>query len=126
MLEPRGRLLQVSEAWQEHLSHKPSSCTPFLEDNPAGDNSEQRICCRRWPNSFTILDDSEELFPNLSRQGRTSLPTVRAEAESHGEVEPTQGRGTIRGHALCRERSRSSSPYPYPAGGSTDTFSAGS
>jgi hypothetical protein len=95
-----------------------------LAGHPAGDNGKQFIRRRHWPSSFVILDDSEELFPNLNRQGRTSLPTVRAEAEAHEEAEPTQGPGSIRVHAPCRERSRSSSPYPYPAGGSTNTSSA--
>jgi hypothetical protein len=46
-LEPRGGLLQVQENWQEHLPYKSSSCTPFLEDNLAGDNGGQSIHRRR-------------------------------------------------------------------------------
>jgi hypothetical protein len=53
-LEPRGGLLQVLEAWRQHLPCKPSTCSPFLEDNLARDNGEQSICRRRWPNSLAI------------------------------------------------------------------------
>jgi hypothetical protein len=125
-LEPRRGLLQVREAWQEHIARKPSSCTPFPEDNRAEDNSEKSICRCHWPNSFVILNDSEELYPSLSRLGRTSLPTMRAEAEAHEEAKPTWDPCSSRGHALRQEGSRSSSPCPYPAGGITDTSSVGS
>jgi hypothetical protein len=54
-MEHRGGLLQVQEDWQEYFPRKPSSCIAFLEDNLAGDNG------------------SEELYPSLSRLGRTSL-----------------------------------------------------
>jgi hypothetical protein len=53
-----------------------------------------------------------------------SLPTMRAEAEAHGEAKPTRGPGSSRGHAPHQEGLRSSSPYLYPAGGSTNTSSA--
>jgi hypothetical protein len=59
---------------------------PFLKDNLAGDNGEQSIRRHRWPNSFTVLNDSEVLYSGLSRLGRMSLPMMRAEAEAHGEV----------------------------------------
>jgi hypothetical protein len=113
----------VREAWQEHLHHKPSSCTPFLEDHLSWDNGEQSICRRHWLNSLTISNDSEELFPGLSHLLRTSLSTMRAEVEAHGEVKPTRGLGSSRGHAPCQEGSRSSSLYP--AGGSIDASSPG-
>jgi hypothetical protein len=89
MLEPRGGLLQVREAWQEHLPCKPSSCTPFLDDNLAGDNGEQSIYRHRWLNSFVVLNDSKELYPNLSRLGRTSFLMMQAKVEAHGEAKPT-------------------------------------
>jgi hypothetical protein len=66
----------VQEAWQEHLSCKPSSCIPSLKDGSAGDDGKQSFCHCRWPNSLTVSDDSEELFPSLSRIGRKSLPTM--------------------------------------------------
>jgi hypothetical protein len=51
---------------------------------------------------------------------------MRVEAEAHGEAEPSQGLDSSRRHAPHWEGSRSSSLYTYPAGGSTDTSSAGS
>jgi hypothetical protein len=114
----------VWEAWQEHLPRKPSSCTHFLKDNLAGDNSEKSIRRRHWPNSFDILNNSEELYPSLSRLGRMSFPMMRVEVVSHEEAKPTRGPGSSHKHMLRQEGLRSSSPYPYPAGGSTDTSSA--
>jgi hypothetical protein len=66
----------VREDWEEHLPRKPSSCTPFLEGNLAGDDDEQSICRHRQPNSLaalTVSNDSEELLPISSRLERTSL-----------------------------------------------------
>jgi hypothetical protein len=115
----------VREAWQEHLPRKPSSCIPSLEDKTARDNGEQSICRRRRPNSLAVSNDSEELFPSLNHPRRTSLLTMRAKAEAREEAEPTWGPSSSCGHAPCQEGSRSSSPYKCPAGGSTDTSSAG-
>jgi hypothetical protein len=105
----------VRNAWQKHLPLKPSSCTPFLEDNLVGNNGKQSIHRCHWMNSLAILDDSEELYPSPSHLGRTSLPMMRAEAKAHEEAKPTRGPRNSRGHAPWHEGSRSSSPYLYPA-----------
>jgi hypothetical protein len=88
----------VRKDWEEHLSRKPSSCTPFLKGTLAGDVGEQSICRRCRLNSLSISGDNEELY----------LP------------------GSSCRHAPHHEGTRSSSPYLDSASGNTDTSSAAS
>jgi hypothetical protein len=38
---------------------------PLPQGQLGGDNGEQSICRRRWPNSLTVSDDSEDVTPDL-------------------------------------------------------------
>jgi hypothetical protein len=89
----------VREDWEEHLPRKPSSCTPFLKDNLAGDDDEPSICRRCQPNSLAILNDGKELFPVSNCLRRTGLLIKRTGAEAHRESEPTRGLGSSCGYA---------------------------
>jgi hypothetical protein len=74
---------------------------PFLEDNLVGDNGEQSIHRSRWPNSLAILNDTEELYPSLSRLGSTSLLKMRGEAEAlEAHAIPVGTRRTRKGRGV--------------------------
>jgi hypothetical protein len=81
----------VWEDWEEHLPRKPSSCTPFLKDGLAGDDGEQSIRHHRQPNSLTVSNGGEDLFPISSHLGRASLLIKQTRGEEHGVAETAQG-----------------------------------